>query len=75
MKCIDCKHGDLRKGMVTVSFDKEGCTTVIKDVPADVCNVCSSWCLDEETTEKVTALGQRAADNGAEMEIIRLKAA
>jgi len=75
MKCLDCKHGTLEKGTTTVSYDREGCTVVIKDVPADICNVCGAWYLSEEMTEQVTEIGHRAAKNGAEVEIIRLKAA
>jgi YgiT-type zinc finger domain-containing protein len=75
MKCLDCKHGIPQKGKVTVSFDKNNCTVVIKEVPAQVCPVCGAWYLDEATAETVLEKGNAALKNGAEVEIIRLKAA
>ena len=75
MKCTDCKHGVPENGSVTVSFDKNNCTIVIKDVPALVCPICGAYYLDETTTAKVLEAGNAAIKNGAEVEIIRLKAA
>jgi YgiT-type zinc finger domain-containing protein len=75
MKCLDCKHGVPEKGKVTVSFDKDNCTFVIKDVPALVCPVCGAYYLDEEITQKLTELGNTAVKKGAEVEVIHLQAA
>lgn len=75
MKCLDCKHGVPVKGKTTVSFDRNNCTVVIKEVPALVCPVCGAYYLEEDITEKVYQLGKTAIKNGAEVEIIRLQAA
>lgn len=75
MKCTDCKHGEPQPGEVTVTFTRDGTTVVIKEVPALVCPVCGAWYLDREMTKKVTEIGNRAVENGTEVEIIRLKAA
>ncbi len=75
MKCLDCKHGIPEKGKTTVSFDEEGCTVVIKDVPALVCPICGAYYLDEVTTTKVLEVGRSALKSGAEVEVVRLKAA
>ena len=75
MKCLDCKHGIPVKGKTTVSFNKDNCTIVIKDVPALVCPVCGAYYLDEKITEQVLETGNSAIKNGAEVEIIRLKVA
>ncbi len=75
MKCVDCKHGIPKKGKVTVSFDKDNCTVIIKEVPALVCPVCGAYYLDEATTGKVLEAGKAAVKSGAEVEVIRLKAA
>lgn len=73
--CTDCKHGVPQPGEVTVTFTRGNSTVVIKDVPANVCPVCGAWYLSAEMTRKVTEIGNRAISNGAEVEIIRLKAA
>jgi YgiT-type zinc finger domain-containing protein len=75
MKCLDCKHGIPEKGKVTISFTRDNCTVVIKDVPAMVCPVCGAYYLDEIITQKVLDIGNAAVKNGAEVEIIRLQAA
>jgi YgiT-type zinc finger domain-containing protein len=75
MKCLDCKHGVPEKGKVSVSFDRNNCTVVIKDVPAMVCPICGAYYLDEAVSGQVLELGNAAAKSGAEVEIIRLRAA
>lgn len=75
MKCLDCKKGIPEKGKVTVSFDKNNCTVVIKEVPAMVCPICGAYYLNETITKKVLKIGSIAIKNGSEVEIIRLKAA
>jgi len=40
MKCVICKHGETREGTTTVTFDRDGMTLVVKDVPAQVCTNC-----------------------------------
>ncbi len=37
MKCVICKHGDAKEGTTTVTFDRNGMTLVVKDVPARIC--------------------------------------
>jgi len=34
MKCIICRNGETKEGTTTVTFDREGITLVVKDVPA-----------------------------------------
>ncbi len=75
MNCLDCKHGIPEKGKVTVSFDKNNCTIVIKEVPAMVCPVCGAYYLDEAITEKVLEIERTAVKSGQEVEVIHLKAA
>jgi YgiT-type zinc finger domain-containing protein len=75
MKCPDCKYGIPEKGKVTVSFDKDNCTVVIKEVPAMVCPVCGAYYLDETITQKVLDLGSAVAKKGSEVEVIHLQAA
>jgi YgiT-type zinc finger domain-containing protein len=38
MKCVICKHGELKPGITSVLFEKNGTTVVIKSVPADICD-------------------------------------
>ena len=47
MKCVICKHGETKEGTTTVTFDRDGMTLVVKDVPAQVCTNCGEDYVDE----------------------------
>ncbi len=74
MKCVICKQGQTHDGMTTVTLTRGQTTVVIKDVPAEICENCGEYYLDEEVTEKVQALAERAVLNGAEIEVLRYAA-
>jgi YgiT-type zinc finger domain-containing protein len=60
--------------MTTVTLTHGQTTVAIKDVPAEICENCSEYYLDEEVTEKVQALVERAALHGVEIEVLRYAA-
>ncbi len=75
MKCTACKHGETKKGKVTVTLERNEAIIIFKDVPAMVCQVCASYYLDSATTEMLLKKAEEAVRNGSELEIIKLKAA
>ena len=74
MKCALCKHGKTEPGTATVTLTKEETTVIIKGVPADVCDTCGEFYLDEAATRRVMEIARRAVENGAEVEIVRYAA-
>ena len=74
MKCVICKNGDTAFGMVTVVLQRNGCTIIFKDVPADVCENCGEYYLNEDVTSKILIRSETAIKNGAEVEILRYAA-
>ncbi len=74
MKCVICKNGDTSPGTVTVTLQRQDTTLIIKNVPAEVCNNCEEYYLDENITERLTAQGDKAVKEGAEVEILRFVA-
>ena len=40
MKCTICKNGDTRKGVTSITIQRDGATFVVRDVPADICQNC-----------------------------------
>ncbi|MBU2755207.1 type II toxin-antitoxin system MqsA family antitoxin [Acidithiobacillus sp. CV18-2] len=74
MKCVICKHGDTAPGIVTVTLQRDETVIVVKDVPAEVCDQCGEYYLDEATTAKVLALGEDAVRHRAEVEVLRFVA-
>lgn len=74
MKCVICKHGETKPGLVTVTLSRDESIVVIKKVPAEVCNNCGEYYLNDDITEQVLQRAELAVTNGAEVEIIRYAA-
>jgi YgiT-type zinc finger domain-containing protein len=49
-------------------------TVLIKETPADVCQNCGEYYLDETVTRKVYAQAEEAVERRAEVEILRYAA-
>ncbi|MBS1623941.1 MAG: type II toxin-antitoxin system MqsA family antitoxin [Bacteroidetes bacterium] len=75
MTCTDCKHGIPVPGKTTVSYDKDDTTIVIREVPALICPVCQAYYLDLDTADRVTRMVSEAVQNGAVVEVIKMRAA
>ena len=74
MKCVICKQGQTHDGKTTVTLERERTTVVIKDVPAEICENCGEYYLNEEVTQKVQQLAEQAVQQGVEIEILRYAA-
>lgn len=74
MKCVICKHGATAPGRVTVTLQREDCTVILKDVPAEVCDNCGEYYLSEAVTKQVLERAEAAVARGAEVEILRYAA-
>ena len=53
MICVYCKTGDPTSGRTTVTFDREGVTIVIRNVPARICPQCGEQYFDADTTDRL----------------------
>jgi YgiT-type zinc finger domain-containing protein len=73
--CPICKIGELNPGHVTVTLEREGSIVLFKNVPAQVCNNCASYFLDEKTTREVLKKAEISVKNGAELEVVKMQAA
>lgn len=74
MKCVICKQGTTSDGTTTVTLERGESIIVIKDVPAQVCQNCGEFYLDEKTTEKIQAMAEQAMKQGVVVEILRYAA-
>lgn len=74
MKCVVCKVGECRPGVVTVTLQRGDTTVVLKGVPAEVCANCGEYYLSEDVTGVVLAKAEEAVKKGAEVEILRYAA-
>ena len=74
MRCVICKHGDTKSGTTTVILQRGETIVIIKDVPAEVCDNCGEYYLDEDTTDRVLLMAEEAVKKNAEVEILRFAA-
>ena len=74
MKCVICKHGETAAGQVNVTLERGETVVVVKQVPAEVCQDCGEYYLDEATTGRVLAIGDDAVRRQTEIEIVRYAA-
>ncbi|MDO9036446.1 MAG: type II toxin-antitoxin system MqsA family antitoxin [Methanoregula sp.] len=71
MKCVVCKNGETKKGTTTVTFDRDGITLVVKEVPAQVCTNCGEDYVDGTVTREILSLAERMAKTGSQVDIRR----
>jgi YgiT-type zinc finger domain-containing protein len=74
MKCVICKHGETKPGLVTVTLERDESIIVLKKVPAEICDNCGEYYLSDVVTKQVLEKAESAINNGAELEIIRYAA-
>lgn len=74
MRCVVCKHGDMKEGKATVTLERGGTTVIIRDVPALVCENCGEYYLSEEVTAKVMQIAEESVKRGVEIEVLRFAA-
>ncbi len=64
VNCAFCDNPDFRRGTKTLTFEREGQTVVLFDVPADICTKCGEGEVDEETAERILELVEEALASG-----------
>lgn len=74
MKCVICRTGNTQPGTVTVTLQRGETVTLIKGVPAQVCEDCGEYYLEDAVAQRVYALAEDAAERRAEVEIVRYAA-
>lgn len=72
--CTVCKQGEAHPGQVTVTLQRGETTVIIKGVPAQVCENCGEYYLDEAITERVLSMAEDAVRKNVEVEILRFAA-
>lgn len=75
MQCSICKNGTTKQAVITVPLVKDNSVVIVKGVPAEVCQNCGEYYLDEKTAHSLYELAQQSFRSGAELEVINLKAA
>jgi YgiT-type zinc finger domain-containing protein len=74
MECVICREGKTHSGTTTVTLERGESTIVIKDVPAEVCENCGEYYLNEETTARIEQMASKAEQAGVVVEVLRYAA-
>jgi YgiT-type zinc finger domain-containing protein len=74
MKCSICRQGETYPGLTTVTLTRGDTTIIIKGVPAEICDNCGEYYLDEAVSMNVLTQAEKAVAAHAEVEIIRYAA-
>ena len=60
--CQACKRGTLERKVRNATFEADGTTVVIRNVPADVCDACGEGYFDPLTTDRLLDLAAAASE-------------
>ena len=71
MKCVVCKSGETRPGTTTVTFERDGLTLVMKEVPAEICHNCGEDYVDESVSRDIMAMAEKMSRSGAQVDVRR----
>lgn len=74
MKCSICKSGEIQPGYVTMTLQRANTIVIIKSVPAQVCQDCGKYYLDELVSQRVYLQADDAAKRRAEVEVLQYAA-
>ena len=74
MKCSICKTGTTHPGKAAVTLQRGESVVVIRDVPAEICEDCGEYYLDEITARRVYGAAEQGFERHVEVEIQRYAA-
>ncbi|MEO5673793.1 MAG: type II toxin-antitoxin system MqsA family antitoxin [Chitinophagales bacterium] len=75
MKCAICKNGETHPGFATVTLERNESVIVFKNVPAEICDNCGEFYIDEKTSADLLRKAETAVSNGTVFEVQNLKVA
>jgi len=71
MKCVICNHGTTKEGTTTVTFEREGLTFIVREVPAQVCTNSGEDYVDDAVARDILSIAEQMAKSGAQVDIRR----
>ncbi len=69
MKCVICRHGEIRPGVTDVLLSPGTLTLVVKGVPALICGTCGEEYVDEQVTKVLLKMANSAESAGVRVEL------
>jgi YgiT-type zinc finger domain-containing protein len=69
IKCVICRHGEIRPDETTVTLERDGVLLVFRKVPAQVCANCGEAYVSEEVTAQLLETAEEAVRAGVQVDV------
>jgi YgiT-type zinc finger domain-containing protein len=69
MECVICKNGTTTNGFVNVPIVREDKIIFFKNIPAQICNNCGEYYLDNDIAKEIYFKANERMNQGVEMEV------
>ena len=73
MKCQICKFGKTREGYTQVVLTRKNATVIFRNVPANICDDCGEYYLDENTAADIYTRAEACFSLGQQIAIIEYR--
>ena len=73
MKCPICKFGEMQEGVTQVVLTRGNATVIFRNVPAQVCDDCGEYYLDDEIAQDIYSRAEQCFSSGQEVAIMEYK--
>lgn len=73
MNCPICKLGEMGHGFTQVVLTRGNATVIFRGVPAQICDNCEEYYLDENTAQDVYTRAEQCFTSGQEVTIMEYK--
>lgn len=75
MRCVFCRSGSTNPGRATLTLERGPTVLVVRDVPAQVCDVCGEEYFDQATTTSLLKVLDDMVKTGVQLEVRAFAAA
>ena len=69
MKCVMCKRGETRPGVTSVLLTRDDFTLVMRDVPAEICEVCGEDYIDGDVAKRLYHMAEEIQHQGTLIDV------
>ena len=69
MKCAMCKRGETKPGVTSVLLTRDDFTLVMRDVPAEICQICGEDYIDSNVAKNMYHLAGKIQQQGTLLDV------
>lgn len=75
MKCAMCKRGETTPGVTSVLLTRDDFTLVIRDVPAEICEICGEDYIDGDVAKCLYHMADEMQHQGTLLDVRKFQLA